>query len=192
MKCPACGLVHCRLMRGFGESPTSTDPACRRGATTVALEASQTPGPPVHQRPQQPRNGHRHGSHNPLDLPRAGLSRPLGFPGLLHRAASEGGFRGFNPLTKAAACAYVALHARDNPRCLSEVTEVGECNRDRLAKSVSRVRIGTSLGPLGPAEWDANTSRLTNRYCAELDLSPATATYARRIGNPSVTADATR
>ena len=75
------------------------------------------------------------------------------------------------------------VHAID-PACfmvVSEVTEVGGCDRDRLAKAVSRVRIGTGLGPLAPAEWGANTSRLTDRYCAKLHLPPATAACARRI-----------
>lgn len=182
MVCPACGLVHSKLTGGFGETSAFD------GSGMLIRGRDRRPGCLADPRAPGARSDHgNRRADAAAEVAVQSICRGLDCPDpwdaldMLHRAASGGWLKGFDPLTKAAACTYVALHARGNPRCLSEVTEVGGCDRDRLAKAVSRIRIGTGLGPLAPAEWGANTSRLTDRYCAKLHLPPATAACARRI-----------
>lgn len=182
MVCPACGLIHSRLVGGFGET------SALDGSGMLMRGRDRRPGGLADPRAPGARSDHGiRGADAAAEVAVRSICRGLDCPDpcdaldMLRRASSGGWLRGFDPLTKAAACTYVALHACGNPRCLSEVTGVGGCDRVRLAKAVSRVRIGTGLGPLTPAEWSANTSRLTDRYCAKLDLPSATAACARRI-----------
>ena len=182
MVCPACGLVHRSLDGGFGETPALDASGVPVRHSDRRLGGLRDPGAPG-------ARGYRgeHDGDAAAEVAVRAICRGLDCPDpwdaldMLRRAASGGWLRGFDPVTKAAACAYVALHSRGNPRCLSEVEEVCGYDGDRLARAVSRVRAGAGLGPLGPAEWRANTSRLTDRYCAKLGLPPATAACARRI-----------